>query len=512
MKSSFLNGAVLSLAALLASATSYPAMAGSVANRIVVGRLGDAAYLDPNAPSVGVGEIPITQQIYEGLVTVSHDGTSIIPCLATDWKISKNGLVYTFNLKAGVKFSDGTPVKGEDWVWSLLRARDLKTSSYRFIAEAIAKVEATDKQVVITLSKPWAPFLADLCNFNMVVGSKAHYDKLGETAYNMTPLGTGPYMLKDWKKEKSILLTANPYYHVKGLPKTKEIMFTVVPDDNTRLMQLQSGQIDIANEIPFSLIDTLKANRNVKVSIFPSTQIRYLILNTTTPPFNDPKVRQALVYGINKKEISDLVAGQFGAPVAALVSEAEGKWHNAKLKVVSYTPETAKKMLAAAGYQKPVAFTLSIRSGNESYTQVATLLKSQLDKAGFNVTIEMLERASMSAKYTSLTHQATVLQWIDDITDPSGITGWTVDYDQCHAWYTGLKDQPLNDLNTAASKELNAGKRLAMYHEIQKRVYDNANVIPLFRNGFAYACSNKVNGLYVSPFSVFFAKDLTISK
>jgi peptide/nickel transport system substrate-binding protein len=512
MKRSLFGPVLFSLAAFLAPAAGNRALAEDVPNRIVVGRLSDAAYLDPNAPSVGVGEIPITQQIYEGLVTVSHDGTSIIPCLATDWKISKNGLVYTFNLKPGVKFSDGTAVKGEDWVWSFLRARDLKTSSYRFIAEAISKVEATDKQVVITLSKPWAPFLADLCNFNMVVGCKAYYDKIGENAYNMAPLGTGPYMLKEWKKEKSILLTANPYYHVKGMPKTKEIMFTVVPDDNTRLMQLQSGQIDIVNEVPFSLIDTLKANRNVKVMLFPSTQIRYLILNTTVPPFNDARVRQALVYGINKKEISDLVAGQFGAPVAALVSEAEGKWFNGKLKVVDYAPETAKKMLATAGYKQAVPFTLSIRSGSEIYTQVATLLKSQLDKAGFNVTIEMLERASMSAKYTALTHQATVLQWIDDITDPSGITGWTVDYDQCNAWYTGLKDQALNDLNTAASKELNEGKRLAMYHEIQKRVYDNANVVPLFRNGFAYACSSKVSGLYVSPFSVFFAKDLTISK
>ena len=512
MRTPLVGKLVLPVLAILLPTFALPAATPAGSNRIVVGRLTDAAYLDPNAPSVGVGEIPVTEQIYEGLVSVNADGTGIVPCLATAWKISKDGLVYTFELKPGVKFSDGTPVKGEDWVWSLLRARDLKTSSYRFIAEAIAKVDATDKQVVITLAKPWAPFLADLCNFNMVVGSKAHYQKLGETAYNMNPLGTGPYMLKEWKKEESILLTANPYYHVKDMPKTKEVMFRVIPDDNTRVMQLQSGQIDIANEIPFTLIDTVKANPNLKVDIFPSTQIRYLILNTTLPPFNNAKVRSALVYGINKKEISDLVAGQFGAPVAALVSEAEGKWFNAKLPVVPYAPETAKKMLAAAGVTTPVPVTLSIRSGNEIYVQVATLLKSQLEKAGFAVTVEMLERATMAEKYTALKHQATILQWIDDITDPSGITGWTVDYDQCNAWYTGLNDQPLNDLNTAASKELNASKRVAMYHEIQKRVYTNANVIPLFRNGFAYAYGRKVSGLYVSPFSVFFAKNIVKTK
>ncbi|WP_320130659.1 ABC transporter substrate-binding protein [uncultured Sphaerochaeta sp.] len=483
-----------------------------LANQIIIGRLGDSAYLDPNAPTVGGSEVTVTQQIYEGLVTVNDDGTTIIPNLATDWTISDDGLTYTFNLKPNVKFSDGTPVTGADWIWSFLRARDLKTSSYRFIAEEIKDVQATDSQVIVTLSYPWAPFLADLCCFNMVVGSKSYFDKVGESAYQQNPLGTGPYRLKEWKKENYILLEANPYYHEEGLPKTKEIKFSVIPDDNTRLMQLQAGQIDIANDIPFTLINPIRADKKLAVEIFPSTQIRYLILNTTLAPFNDPKVREALSYGINKKEISDLVAGEYGAPVAALVSESEGKWHNSDLKVIEYNADKAKKMLSDAGYTAPIPFTISVYSGSAIYEQVATLLKSELDKAGFAVTIETLERASISQKYTTLSHQATILQWVDDITDPSGITGWTVDYDQCDAWYTGLKDQELEDLNKAASQELNESKRVEMYHEIQKQIYDNANVIPLFRNGFAYAYSKNISGLHVSPFSVFFAKNITKTK
>ncbi|MFA7167775.1 MAG: ABC transporter substrate-binding protein [Sphaerochaetaceae bacterium] len=475
---------------------------------LVVGRLNDAAYLDPNAPTVGGAEVNVTQQIYEGLVTVSDDGTTIIPCLASDWTISDDGLTYTFNLVPGVKFSDGTPVTGQDWEWSLLRARDLETSAYRFIAEAIQDVKATDNQVVITLKYPWAPFLADLCCFNMVVGSKAHYDAVGEEAYLNDPIGTGPYMLKEWKKENYILLEANPYYRVAGLPKTKQLKFQVISDDNTRMMQLQAGQVDICGDVPFTLVKPLESDKNVTVQIFPSTQIRYLILNTTKTPFSDQKVRQALVHGIDKQEISDLVAGEFGAPVAALVSEAEGKWFNSQLKVADYDPELCKKMLQDAGYTLPVPFTISIRSGSAIYEQIATLLKSQLDKAGFDVTIEQLERASISAKYTSLSHQATILQWIDDITDPSGITGWTVDYDQCDSWYTGLNDVALDELNTAANREMDETKRVQMYYDIQQKVYDNANVIPLFRNGFAYAYDKNVKGLYVSPFSVVFYKNV----
>lgn len=492
----------LALIALVDTAFAKPA------KQIVIGRLGDATQLDPNGAVQSPNEVSVTQQIYEGLVQVSNDGKSIVPCLATSWTVSKDGLTYIFNLRPGVKFSDGTPVKGEDWVWSLLRARDTETSEYRFVAEAIADVKATDSQVTITLSHPWAPFLADLACFNMVVGCKAYHDKVGEAFYNMHPLGTGPYRLKEWKKEEYILLEANPYYYIPGVPKTPEIKFTVVPDDNTRLMQLQAGQIDIANDIPFTMVEPVKKSKGLKVQVFPSTQIRYLILNTTQPPFNDPKVRQALTYGINKKEISDLVAGSYGAPVAALVSEAQGKWFNSSLKIRDYAPETAKKMLAEAGYKSPVAFTLSIRAGSQVYEQIATLLKSELDKAGFAVTIEQLERASINAKYSSLQHQATILQWIDDINDPSEVTGWTVDYSQSKCWYTGLDDKVLNDLNTAASKELDEAKRVKMYWDIQKRIYDNANVIPLFRNDFAYAYSTKIQGLVVTPLYVVLCKDM----
>lgn len=478
-------------------------------DQIIIGSLADPAYLDPNAPTVGGAEVRVTQQIYEGLVTISEDSTKIEPLLATDWTISEDGLVYTFNLKPDVKFSDGTPVTGEDWIWSMYRARDYEVSSYRFIAEAIDTVEATDTTVTITLKYPWAPFLADLANFNMVVGSKAHFDEVGEDAYLLDPLGTGPYMVKEWKQGESLTLEANPYYHVAGFPKTKEIKYVVSADDNTRLMQLQAGQVDIIDDLSLTLAPMVEADPNLTLSVFPSTQIRYLILNTTIPPFDDPAVRKAMVYALNKQEMADVIAGEYGAPVAALVSETQGKWYNADLKVVDYDPETAKKILTEAGYTEPVKFTLSIRAGSTVYEQVATLLKSTVDQAGFECTVEMLESAALTDKYKSLTHEATVLQWVDDIIDPSGVTGWTVDYDQCSSWYTGLNDVELDDLNTAASMELDEETRVGMYQEIQQRVYDNANVIPLFRNGFAYGSSKKIHNLYVSPFSVYQAKTWT---
>ncbi|MDW7668363.1 MAG: ABC transporter substrate-binding protein, partial [Bacillota bacterium] len=121
--------------------------------------------------------------IYEGLVSPNADTKEIEPQLADDWEISDDGLVYTFNLKPDIKFSDGSPVTGEDWEWSLYRARDAETSGYRFAAEPIDTVEADEETVVITLKEPSASFLGNLCMFNLTLGSKAHWDAVGEELF-----------------------------------------------------------------------------------------------------------------------------------------------------------------------------------------------------------------------------------------------------------------------------------------------------------------------------------------
>ena len=174
---------------------------------------------------------------------------------------------------------------------------------------------------------------------------------MSDEEYLKNPVGTGPYMLKDWTQGSSLTLEANPYYRVEGMPKTKEIKYVLIADDNTRLMQLQSGQIDVAPTFPFSLAQGVESNEALALDIFPSTQIYYLTVNTTKPPFDDVKVRQALYYALNKSELASAIAGEYGTPVAAIVSETQGDWCNTDLQVTEYAPDTAKQMLADAGYR-----------------------------------------------------------------------------------------------------------------------------------------------------------------
>lgn len=489
-----------------------PAETSEFADMITIGRLTDPSMLEPNQPDVGISEVNIILQMMEGLVTNAEDGSGkIVPLLATDWTISDDGMVYTFNLRENLKFSDGRDVKPEDWEWSFYRARDTETSSYAFIAKDIETVEATDETVTITLKQPSASFLANLCNFNMVLGCKAYHEEMGEEAYIMNPLGTGPYLLKEWQKENFLVLEANPHYWDAGFPKTKQLKYTVVGDDNTRLMQLQAGQIDVVNDLPFSLVDQAKSKEGILVKKFPSTQVRYTVFNTTKEPFDDVNVRKAVVMAIDKQEISDLVAGEYGKVANNHVPEAEGDWVNPDLKVVEYNPEEAKKLLEEAGHPN-LKFTMTVRAGAEIYEQMATMMQAQLKAAGVDMEIEKLERASATDKFVTLNHQMTLLQWSDDIPDPAGVVGFAVEFDQSKGWYTGLHDTKLEELSRKASVEMDYETRKQMYWDIEQGIYDNFNVVPIFSNDFLYATSDKVDDLRVTPFNVVLMKYITMTK
>ena len=467
----------------------------------------EPTYLEPNAPAIGGPEIHAVEQIQEGLVRMSSDGVTVEPLLATDWTISEDGLTYTFNLVPGVVFSDGTPVKGEDWVWSLYRARDTETSEYRFIAEPIDTVEATDDQVIITLKAPNGAFLAELCSFNMVLGCKAYAESMTEEEYIMNPIGTGAYILKAWNHGNYVLLEKNPNYRNADAVKTQYIKFATVEDDNTRLMQLQSGQIDIMGDIPASLMDVVRTNPDLTLQTFESTQIRYLLLNTTMEPFSDINVRKALVKAINRAEIAEVVYGEFGGATASVLSAAHAKYFNDALECPPYDPEGAKADLAEAGYPDGIEFTL-YSSPNEVYQQIAIMLQSQLAPAGFTVNIVTEDGGTIYENAQNLKNQACMFQWSDDYYDPSEVLGWICDYDQSQAWFTGLNDVELDELQAAALIEQDDAKRVEMYKELQQRVYDNYNVIPLFHNSFAYAYTNSVQGLAVDTFSNYYCENI----
>jgi len=471
------------------------------ADTIVIGENGEPKNLDPDG-SWGAVEARFSSAIHEGLVRTAANG-GIEPCLATDWTISEDGLVYTFTLKPDVKFSDGTPVTGEDWIWSLERARDNPVGNSRSMAANIVKVEAPDETtLVVTLDSPVASFLANCCKWNMVVKSKAHYEAVGEEGFQTQPLGTGPYKLVEWKQGEYMNLTANEYYHVEGQPYTKNLTYKIITDDNTRLLQLQSGGIDIMNFVPVNMMATIEADANLVAQAYTGSQVRFLVFNCADEVLGKQEVRHALDYAMDKEAIVNMVVSGYGTAHNTYVPSIHGDLVNTDLQARGQDIAKAKELLAQAGYADGLTLTMNISAGNTVYENIATVLQSQWSEIGVTLNIEPLESGTLVQNLGAAAYQMTLLQWTDSTPDPSDISAYVGRYSDSYQWYSHVQDQAIDDAFLATVAEVDPAARQEALWELQEMVYERTNVVPLFQAQWTYGYSADLEGIEVTPFNV----------
>jgi len=473
---------------------------GQIAKQIVIGRLADSVGLDPVYAGGNV-DIWMLNLFVEGLVKTSDDGITIEPCLANSWDISEDGLTYTLHLKKGVKFSDGTPVTGEDWIWSLERARDAKESLWRFSLEALKDVTAPDDNtLILTLKEPWAPLWADLALFSAGVQKKSYYEKVGQEAYSQKPMGTGPYMVEEWKKGEYILFKKNPYYHIEGLPKTDEIKIVVIPDSNTRVLQLQAGQIDVATYVPFDKMEEIDNYPETKAVNLKSTEMKLLTFNHTKEPFGNLKVRLAMEYATDKQELLNFIFFGYGE-VATTYTPNTNIYFNHDLKDRGYDIEKAKALLAEAGYSDGFETEFLLPAGNPIYERLAILIKEQWRKIGVDVNIVALESGLAVTNFRSMDYTTSVNHWTDDIPDPSQQAGYFLIPEVTNVTWSGWRSDVdrVIELVTQGKREMDPTKREQIYLELQKIYYDNVIAMPLFYIPFAAAIRNEVEGFVQTP-------------
>jgi len=471
---------------------------GQIAKQILIGRPSDSNDLDPVTQD-GNPDIWMFNLILEGLVKTSDDGTAIEPSLADSWDISEDGLTYTFHLKRGVKFSDGTPVTGEDWVWSFLRARDTEESTWKFSLEALKDITAPDDNTLTLKVKGCrANFLANLAMFNATVQKKAYFESVSHEEYSQKPIGTGPYMIEEWKIGEYLLFKKNPYYHIEGLPKTEETKFVVVADDNTRSLQLEAGQLDVATYVPLNKMKELDSNPELVAVGLPSTRITYLILNNTKEPLGNPKVRLALDYGTDKEELVNFVLFGYGEIGTSYAPKA-GMYFNYGIKDRGYDVDKAKALLAEVGYPDGFKIEILVRGGNAVYEKAAVLLKEQWSKIGVKVNILSLESGLTTDKYYGMDYEITLAQWTNDTSDPSQQCGYVFVPENSNCFHTGWKSDRAIELVNQGELEMDIVKREQIYFELQQIFYEEIPMLPMFYSPFPVALSKNVEGFVQTP-------------
>lgn len=358
--------------------------------------------LDPNK-AVAAGTKEIYFNIFEGLVKPDSDG-NIYPAVASEYTISEDQCTYTFTLREGVKFHDGSLVTVEDIKHTLDKCAD--TSNGDPMVEAFSNVKeiniVDDKNVAIVLVQPSADFIAGLADVNaaIVPASNADPDKIA--------IGTGPYKYVSRSPQENFILEKFDEYW--GEPaQIEKVILKICANADSIVMDLNGGSIDMFARLTTAQADQLSGEYNVLEGSMNLVQAMYL--NNAVEPFNDVRVRQALCYAIDKEEIMLMIADGKGTPIGSSMFPAFGKYYMPELNDVYATNiEKAKELLAEAGYAEGLSFTVKVPSNYTPHIDTAQVIAEQLKAINVDAKIELIEWDSwLSDVYAGRDYQATVV-------------------------------------------------------------------------------------------------------
>ena len=493
-----------------APATSASAATAETKDTFVIGRIGVPYNFDPAYIAENLDIWNITN-IYDQLVRVSADAKVLEPALATSWDISEDGLTYTFHLRQGVVFSDGTPLKASDVKFSLDRAR-AADCPWGYIFSDIDSVEApNDATAVVHIKTPTSAFLSVMAMFNASIVSEEYANKVGKDGIATQPMGTGAYMLKEFVSGQYALFEANPNYWETGLPKTKYIKWISIPDDNTRVLQLQSGQIDAAEYIPLNRVSELQADPNLKVELFTSTFVYYLVPNYNKELFQDKNVRLALYYATDREALVKLVLYNLGTVANSYMSPATPMYAK-DVTSPEFNLDKAKQYLSQSSHPNGFDVNLLIVSGDQTDQALATALKEMWSKIGINVNIEALEYGARQDKLTKRDYDLHLTFWTDDLLDPDEITTYEIDFPVAGSMNSDYNNPDLVKMVEEARTISDTTKREEAYKQIQQLFNDDAAMLPLYYKPFSVAMSNKVHDFTQLPLGTYIYRNLWVEK
>jgi len=389
--------AAVALAAAASVGVMGPSAAQTPPNVLVVGQIAEPQSLDPQHVSA-VNDFRILMNVYDGLVRYKDGTLEVEPSLATDWTISEDGTEYTFELREGVSFHDGSPLNAEAVVFSFERIINedhpyhTGTFPLAFYFSAVDTVEAVDDMTVkFTLNEPFAPFLSNLAYPAGLIVSKAAVEEHGED-FDRNPSGTGAYQFAEWQSNTRVVVERNPDYW-DGAPSLEAVVFRPITDANTRVAEMLSGGIDVMVEVPPDNVTTFAEDANYTVYEQAGPHVWFLILNAKEGPFQDKAVRQAVNYAVNKQALVDNVLQGTATVADSPIAPAFNWAYNEDLEPYPYDPDRARELLAEAGAEGAELTFYVTEGGSGMLDPVAmgTAIQADLEAVGLDVNIETYE-------------------------------------------------------------------------------------------------------------------------
>ena len=470
-----------------------------------------ATTLDPSR-SGAAGNIEVFGQLYSRLLHRNFETGELEPGLAEKWDISADGLTYTLHLR-DAKFSDGSPVTGNDVAFSLERVRSDKESALPSPLAAVESISAQDaKTVVIKMKHALAPMLANLELWNVGIVSKADVDKRGvDGAFASVPLSSGPYMVKEWKPGEKLVLAPNPHYWRQGYPKsdaTVELLEIAEPE--TAAAMLKTGEVEVMRGVNWSQVDDLKATDDIDMRMEPSNVIFVSLLNHGREPFSNLKARQAAAYALDNKALTQAVTGGYAKP-ANTPLPGSLQFHDDNYPGIVADMEKAKQLLAESGMAgKEVKIILGGGSTNQ---QIGLLMQAQWEAIGLKPVLVNVDTPGWWDATGKGEYDATPTWWMNEVTDPDLAVRWAL-CGECdsHAFNTFYNNKRLNELTEQGSREQDPAKRAAIYQEISKIATEEVSQIPLYYSPYAIAYSKRLKNLKMTPAMQWTLEETTIEQ
>jgi glutathione transport system substrate-binding protein len=449
----------------------------------------------------------VAKSFYEGLYGFDKD-MKLIPVLAESHEVSKDGLTYTFKLRRGVKFHDGTDFKADAVKASFDRVTNPDNKLKRYsLYNNIARTDVVDDSTVrMTLKTAFSAFINQLAHPSGVIISPSALKKFGNKDIAFNPVGTGPFKLVEWKQTDYLKVARFEGYWRKGYPKVDTITWKPVVDNNSRAAMMQTGEAHFTFPVPYEVAEVLKGKAGLEVVAAPSIVHRYVSMNVMQKPFDNVKVRQAVAYAINKEALAKVAFNGYAFPAEGITPN--GVEYHVKLGPWPYDVAKAKQLLAEAGYPNGFETELWSAYNHSTAQKVVQFLQQQLAQVGIKAKILALEAGQRVEKVES---------WQDPKTAPVRMyyVGWsssTGEADWAIRPLLASESFPPRLFNTAYYKndKVDAGIKAALattssaekakiYREVQETIWNDAPWAPLVTERLLSAHSRRLSGIHVMP-------------
>lgn len=477
---------------------------------IVIAQSNDVSSLDPH----GHNELTsgnVTRMMYDGLIRLTADN-EYVPCLATSWEYLDQNTVQ-INLRDDVLFHDGSKFTSADVKYSL--EREMQSSFCSHLLEMITDIEIVDDYTVnLKVTDQSAALMSSLAHQCSGIVPKEYTENLEAQGKKLSdaPCGAGPYKFDYWTLGSECqIVPFEDYYDDAYAAKNDGLRFRYIAEDNSRVIGLETGELDVVIHVPNPMIEDLKGNEDINVIMYTSCDLNYMSPNCSKPPFDNELLRRAVVHCIDRDAMIQVQASGYAEANYAPIGKAAIGYSDPAV-IYEYDLEKAKECLIEAGYPDGFQFTASV--WGEQNAKSAQILQSACKQVGIIMDIEILDNAGMTSKCGGALHDVGMDNWTANSEPDNTYRPWfsrSLIGAGGYNWscYTG---DEIETLVEAAVSTNDHNERLALYAQINDFVSEHSIVWPLFSREGVVATRANVDGLEVFATGMHLFQNIVISE